>query len=337
VHKISIVPRGHAALGYTLQLPDQDMVLRSTDELLDQIRGLLGGRSAEFLRFGSYSTGAENDIERATALARQMVAMFGMSEAVGPVRTTHQQTNPLLPQPEVSSDCSEVTARTVDEEVRRIITACEADARRILTAHREQLDTVAARLLECETLDREQFERILGPRPMPTDSAPSPQTPTVPKLLPAILAAILGAGATPAMAAPPASDDGPRLESKPPVTFHILDPDTRLTPPPSLPDGSSSPMQAMPHFLGMLGAGRWGELGFAALTRSAAADCDVADAACTPEATAAILFDFGMRKRPMTIFFGPMLSTLRLTQAASSRENLPNTSVSGGFLFGIRF
>lgn len=334
VHKISIVPRGHAALGYTLQLPDQDMVLRSSEELLDQIRGLLGGRAAEFLRFGSYSTGAENDIERATSLARQMVALYGMSEAVGPMRAAHRQSNPFMPQPEFGADCSEVTAHTVDEEVRRIITGCEADATRILREHREQIDQVAAQLLESETLDREQFGTLLGPRPLPKPASRAP----VAKLVPSVLALLLaGAAASPAHAAPPPTDDGPRLEAKPAVTFHILDPETRLVAPHPMPDGSSPPMQAMPYFLGLLGAGRWGELGFAALTRSAAADCETAGAGCVPESTAAILFDFGMRRRPVTIFFGPMISTLGLTRPASAASSGRQTSVTGGFLFGIRF
>ena len=83
VHKISIVPRGRAALGYTLQLPTEDQFLLTRSELVDRIRGLLGGRAAEEIVFGEVSTGAQNDLERATALARQMVAMYGMSERVG--------------------------------------------------------------------------------------------------------------------------------------------------------------------------------------------------------------------------------------------------------------
>ncbi len=170
VHKISIVPRGHAALGYTLQLPEHDMLLRSSEELTDQIRGLMGGRAAERLRFGSYSTGAENDIERATALARQMVALFGMSETIGPIHAAHRQQNPFVPGLDLGRDCSETTAREIDQEVSRILSACEADAEAILVSHRGDLDRVATRLLECETLDREEFATLLAREP--GDEAP---------------------------------------------------------------------------------------------------------------------------------------------------------------------
>ena len=96
VHKISIVPRGRAALGYTLQLPTGDQFLLCRSDLIDRIRGLLGGRAAEELVFGEVTTGAENDLEHATALARQMIGLYGMSESIGLAHVGQKQ-NPFLP------------------------------------------------------------------------------------------------------------------------------------------------------------------------------------------------------------------------------------------------
>ena len=112
VHKISVVPRGHAALGYTLQLPAEDQFLMTRAELLDRIRGILGGRAAEEIVFSDVSTGAENDLDRATAMARQMICMFGMSESVG-LAHYGQKLNPFLAQAmqdPMQRDCSEATA-----------------------------------------------------------------------------------------------------------------------------------------------------------------------------------------------------------------------------------
>ena len=123
VRKISIVPRGRAALGYTLQLPTGDQFLLSRSDLIDRIRGLLGGRAAEELVFGEVSTGAENDLEHATALARQMVGVFGMSEVIGLAQVGHQP-NPFLPALQdgtIQRDCSEQTAREIDQEVKKLL------------------------------------------------------------------------------------------------------------------------------------------------------------------------------------------------------------------------
>ncbi|MBV9488467.1 MAG: ATP-dependent zinc metalloprotease FtsH [Verrucomicrobia bacterium] len=169
VQKISIVPRGRAALGYTLQLPAQDQFLLTRSELDDRLRGLLGGRAAEEIIFGEASTGAQNDLERATALARQMVALYGMSEKVG--LATSAQRPPLYAADsitELQRDCSEETARQIDEEVKKILARAYADANAILTVHRKQLEEVASELLKREALDGETFYRMIG-RPVPSE------------------------------------------------------------------------------------------------------------------------------------------------------------------------
>ena len=171
VHKISIVPRGHMALGYTLQLPTEEQYLMTEAELRDRLRGLLGGRAAEQVIFDEISTGAQNDLERATAMSRQMVAMFGMSEKVGLMHCA-QQPNQYLPGMDgMQRDCSEETAREIDEEVKAMLDQCYGEAIAILTEHRDQLEEVAAELLKHETLDRATFERMVG-RKIP---APDPR------------------------------------------------------------------------------------------------------------------------------------------------------------------
>jgi cell division protease FtsH len=173
VHKISVVPRGHAALGYTLQIPTEDQFLMTRAELLDRIRGILGGRAAEEIVFNDVSTGAENDLDRATAMARQMVCLFGMSESVG-LAHYGQKLNPFLAQSlqdPLQRDCSEDTAREIDREVKKILDRAYAEAKELLTVHREQLEKVTAELLRSETLDRATFYRLLG--------KDEPQTPRV--------------------------------------------------------------------------------------------------------------------------------------------------------------
>ncbi len=170
VRKISIVPRGRAALGYTLQLPTGDQFLLSRSELIDRLRGLLGGRAAEEVVFGEVTTGAENDLEHATALARQMVGLYGMSESIGLAHVGQKQ-NPFLPANQdgmIQRDCSEETAREIDKEVKKLLfDACET-AKSILSSHRDELERVTQELLKCETLDEQSFNALLGRR------APSP-------------------------------------------------------------------------------------------------------------------------------------------------------------------
>ncbi len=177
VHKISIIPRGRAALGYTLQLPADDQFLMTRSELLDRIRGMLGGRSAEEIIFGEVTTGAENDLERATALARQMVCLFGMSEAVGLTHCAHRQNGMYLPNIDGAGfqrDCSEQTAQQIDVEVKKILEDGYASAEKILINHRDQLELVANELLKCETMDAQTFNRLIGKKPKPPEEIKTP-------------------------------------------------------------------------------------------------------------------------------------------------------------------
>ncbi len=172
VHKISIVPRGRAALGYTMQLPTDDQFLLSRSELLDRIRGLLGGRAAEEIVFGEVTTGAENDLERATALARQMVCVFGMSDKVGLAHCAQRPARFLAgAEPWLQRDCSEETARVIDEEVKRLLDRAYAEAKETLNTHRDELEQVADELLQRETLDAPTFYRLIG-RVVPRETKP---------------------------------------------------------------------------------------------------------------------------------------------------------------------
>ena len=166
VHKISIIPRGRAALGYTMQLPTGEQFLMSRSELLDRIRGALGGRAAEEEVFHEVTTGAENDLERATTLARQMVCLFGMGENVGLARCAQRQAPIFLTGGDGSfqRDCSEKTAEEIDAEVRRILDRAYAEAREVLSLHRDQLELVTEELLKNETLDAETLNRLIGRR-----------------------------------------------------------------------------------------------------------------------------------------------------------------------------
>jgi cell division protease FtsH len=177
VHKISIVPRGRSALGYTMQLPSEDQFLMTRTELMDRLAGLLGGRAAEELVFREVSTGAQNDLERATALARQMVAAYGMSESIGLVSCVQRQPAFLGGlDGQMQRDCSEATAREIDEEVKMILDEAYTKAKKVLTAHRDQLEKIAAELLKKEALDGQEFYRLVG-KEMPRAKEPAPPLP----------------------------------------------------------------------------------------------------------------------------------------------------------------
>jgi cell division protease FtsH len=163
VHKISIVPRGRAALGYTLQLPTEDQFLMTRSELLDRVRGLLGGRAAEEIAFGEVSTGAQNDLERATAFARQMIAMYGMSERIGLATCAQRQPTFLnSSESQIQRDCSEETAREIDEEVRSLLALSYTEAKELLSAHRDEMERVTAELIEHEAIDGQTFYKLIG-------------------------------------------------------------------------------------------------------------------------------------------------------------------------------
>ncbi len=169
LHKVTIVARG-AALGLTVSLPIDRMMLRRSD-VLDQICLAFGGRSAEQLSFGQVSTGAADDLARATALARRMVREWGMSDRVGPMAWRSEDHVFLGEQMARSRDESEATATIVDEEIRRILSEQEARAATILTQHRRALDTLARQLLEQETLSGERVRRIVNVAPTPAAAA----------------------------------------------------------------------------------------------------------------------------------------------------------------------
>jgi cell division protease FtsH len=172
VHKISIVPRGRSALGYTMQLPTEDQFLLTQSELRDRIRGMLGGRAAEEVVFGEITTGASNDLELATALARQMVCHYGMSEKIG-LTSIAKREEFLMPGQEgfLQRDCSEETAREIDKEVKTILDRAYEEAIEILKAHRDDLEKVVEELRKSETLDAKAFYGLIG-LPMPERREP---------------------------------------------------------------------------------------------------------------------------------------------------------------------
>jgi cell division protease FtsH len=162
VHKVTILPRG-MALGYTMQLPTEDRYLVTRSELLDDIAGLLGGRSAEEMIFQEMTTGANNDLERATAMARAMVCEFGMSEKLGPLTLGHRQQNPFLGRDYMDErNYSEEVAQSIDAEIRSIIEKGYARATEILQENREKMDVVVKALIERETLERDEFLKLMN-------------------------------------------------------------------------------------------------------------------------------------------------------------------------------
>ena len=175
VHKVSITARGMAG-GYTLALPEEDRTLMGRKKLLGDMVGLLGGRAAEEIVFNDITSGASNDLERVTKLARTMVTRLGMSETLGPM-TYGQKEELIFLGREISEqrDYSEAVAEKIDQEVRSMVNNAYQSARDILTTYREKLDEVANRLLEVETLSREEFEAIFPP-PIPKNhGTPIPQ------------------------------------------------------------------------------------------------------------------------------------------------------------------
>jgi cell division protease FtsH len=163
VHKISIIPRGIAALGYTLQLPTEDRYLMTRQELLDRLCVLLGGRVAEEIVFEEISTGAQNDLMRATDIAKSMVKEYGMSEKLGHM-TFEKERRPLFLDINPSlggKDYSEATAKEIDGEVKRIIEESYTRVRTLLTEKRTALEKVARTLLDKESIDGEELRELL--------------------------------------------------------------------------------------------------------------------------------------------------------------------------------
>jgi cell division protease FtsH len=169
VHKVSIIARGMAG-GYTLSLPEEDRTLMPRKKLMADMIGLLGGRAAEEIVFDDITSGASNDLERVTRMARAMVTRLGMSEQLGPMVYGQKEELIFLGR-EISEqrDYSEAIAEQIDQEVRRLVNEAYTRARQILSEYRDKLDAVAQRLLEVETIGREEFESIFPP-PVPKNS-----------------------------------------------------------------------------------------------------------------------------------------------------------------------
>ncbi|WP_376789525.1 ATP-dependent zinc metalloprotease FtsH [Thermoflexus sp.] len=202
VHKVTIIPRGMAG-GYTLALPEEDRTLWTRSKFLDDMAMALGGRAAEEIIFGDITTGAAEDLERVTELARAMVTRYGMSEKLGPMVFGKKEELIFLGK-EIAEqrDYSDAVAQEIDAEVRRLVMEAYERAKRILTEHRDKLEAVAQKLIEMETLDAETFRAIMegrtpperkapgaaGPAPQPAapqPSAPAPGTGPAPVPVPA--------------------------------------------------------------------------------------------------------------------------------------------------------
>ena len=175
IHKVSIIARGTAG-GYTLALPEEDRTLMPRKKLLADMIGLLGGRAAEELVFDDITSGASNDLERVTKMARAMVTRLGMSDELGPM-VYGQKDELIFLGREISEqrDYSEAVAEKIDAETRRLVSDAHEKAKQILIEYREKLDEIAKRLLEVETITRAEFEEIFPP--------PSPKTSGTPELM----------------------------------------------------------------------------------------------------------------------------------------------------------
>src|SRR5215813_13006428 len=169
VHKISIVQRGFGALGYTMQLPLEDRYLMQRQDLLSQLAVLLAGRTAEEIALGEISTGAQNDLQRATDIARSMVTEFGMSDVLGAINYDGNKRQRFLdiPMPQERGLYGEETAQKIDAEIKRILTEAHDKARDILTTSRDKLERVTRRLLEIEVMEGEELRLLLGIVPAP--------------------------------------------------------------------------------------------------------------------------------------------------------------------------
>ena len=163
VHKISIISRGMAA-GYTISLPEDDRMLMSKNKMMSEMVGLLGGRASEELVFNDITSGASNDLEKVSKLARKMVTRLGMSPELGPMVYGQKDELVFLGR-EISEqrDYSEAVAEKIDQEVKKLVNEAYAKAKEILSKYRGKLDEVANRLLEVETLSKDEFDKIFAP------------------------------------------------------------------------------------------------------------------------------------------------------------------------------
>jgi cell division protease FtsH len=192
VHKITIVSRGQA-LGLTISLPTEDKYLTTKSALMDELAMTLGGRAAEELVFHEVTTGAANDLERVTATSKQMIMRFGMSEKLGPRVLGRGHDMPFLGRDMHSEpDYSDEIAKEIDDEIRRVIEEAHASATTVLRAHMDELHQLSAILIERETIDKDQFERLLAgeaeesvfPEEVPAPAIEEPEADAKPKLKP---------------------------------------------------------------------------------------------------------------------------------------------------------
>jgi cell division protease FtsH len=183
VYKVTIIPRGRA-LGVTMFLPEEDRYSYSNQRLMSQIKSLFGGRLAEELIFGPayVTTGASNDIERATDIARNMVTKWGLSSRLGPLTYTEDDGEVFLGRSVTRhKQVSDVTALAIDEEVRDLIDTCYNDAKRILQEHEDKLHLMAEALIKFETIDERQIKDIMsGQPPRPPEDWHEPSEPGEP-------------------------------------------------------------------------------------------------------------------------------------------------------------
>jgi cell division protease FtsH len=176
VHRVTIVPRGQA-LGVTYQRPLTDRYNYPEAYLRAKIVGMLGGRAAEEVVYGTRTTGAENDIEQATGLARQMITRWGMSDKLGMIQLAPRQNNWIGPASlPGAKPYSEETAKIIDMEVARVIQDCHEEAKRLLGEHRVKLDALVAALMQRESLDEKEILEVTGLPPAP----PLPDRPKMP-------------------------------------------------------------------------------------------------------------------------------------------------------------
>ncbi len=168
VQKVSIVPRGQGALGYTLQAPEDDRYLMSRSELLGRVKGLLAGRAAEEIKFQEISTGASDDLEKACGIVRQMLTVYGMSEKYPNISLIDRSNTGFLGGMPQKAEHSDDMERDLDSELKQIISMCYEDSRAILKKEKQRFEALAERLLEKEKIDHHDLKEILGPRPTDT-------------------------------------------------------------------------------------------------------------------------------------------------------------------------
>ncbi|MGD2176173.1 MAG: cell division protein FtsH, partial [Candidatus Brocadiaceae bacterium] len=163
VRKVSMIPRGSAALGYTMQMPTEDRYVLRRGELMDRMAVMLGGRAAEEVVFGEVSTGANNDLQKATDLAREMVTRFGMCEEIGPLSyASRDRSSGVSPEIQFGKPWSERTARQIDEAVRKLVDEAHDHASELLAAHKDALLALASALRDKEAIEQDELRGLLA-------------------------------------------------------------------------------------------------------------------------------------------------------------------------------